>query len=177
MKKIILILLCIATASGFAQPPKINVKPLLDTASKHISKATSTVYTDSKEVIATLYGDSKEVIGKGIIRLDTLLTEGYKQISKGASHTFEVLKTQQLVNSLYYLFYYIVGVILITTFLNNLNKAIKDSNDGIILKTVIFGVLAIFISTWNASNFNVMLTGFINPEYGVYLDILKYIGK
>ena len=172
MKNILVISLGFLILNTTAQ---INVKPVIDSASKHIAKASGVVHEDLKSIVS--YG-----IGKTEQATDTLyklLNKGYAQLSKGAGHTFEVLKTQQLVKSLHHLFYWILSLVLIVVVTKGFKKYYLNDKkeDWEIIRLLILTGSLIVLFIYNASNFMEMWTGFINPEYGVYMEILEYLNK
>jgi hypothetical protein len=161
-------------AITFCNGQKNNVIPtgVTDSLGKHIKEASSTVYQDSKDLLKY----SGNVLEKSIVRLDTILNHGYKQISKGAVHTFQVLKTQQLVKSFHHLFYFISGIFLTIVFFKELMDS-ESSNEGQFIKLLAIGILTSSNLIYNAMHFMEMWTGFMNPEYGVYLEILELVNK
>lgn len=183
MKKFLTIaLLSLISFTINAQPPKIP-QGIIDSAQKHLKAGSTTVYNDTKSFYQT---DVKSVISYGVDKteqaVDTLyklLGKGYNQLSKGASHTFQVLKTQQLVKSIHHLILWILGSILLYTFFNNVKKEVKEPTNsaGNIITIVIIGTIAICLMIYNSIHFMEMWTGFINPEYGVYMEILEYLNK
>lgn len=142
---------------------------MVKNASTDVKGAVSTVYSDSKD-LAKYTGN---VLEKTATRLDTILSKGYVQFAKGAGHTFQVLKTQQLVKSIHHLFYYILGIITMFLFFNNLKKVNFNTGENG-LKTALIAVFALILWTMNVHNFMEMWTGFINPEYGAYIDIIEF---
>lgn len=176
MKKIIgVFLIGLLMFTSNAQIPK----QLTDNVSKHLKDGSATIYKDAK---AFYHTDVKAVVGYGVDKIEQgvdtlyrLLGKGYQIMSKGAEHTFDVVKTQQLVKSLHHLFYWIIALILTIVIFKKL-KAINESSkekDYVIL--IVLLVVDGLLSWYNGEYFMEMWTGFINPEYGVYMEILKYI--
>lgn len=181
MKKIITCLLVFTLFTLNAKDNKAD--SLAKIAVETITKGSQTAYNDAK----TFY---KEDVRKGINytvdkieqSVDTLykiLGKGYNQLSKGAAHTFEVLKTQQLVKSLHHLFYWILGIVIIVILSNKIKAVVKNNkvNDWDFASIIALIILDILLMYMNINNFMEMWTGFINPEYGVYMEILQYLNK
>jgi hypothetical protein len=143
-----------------------NLKPAVNS----VNKATSTVYGDTKELIK--YGGN--VLEKTAVRADTLLM-GALRIGKDVSiHTFNVVKTQQLVKSLHHLFYWLLGILMLFLLLKNLKDALSTQSSVTSILALFYGVMFTTLTFYNSSHFMEMWTGFFNPEYGAYLDILQY---
>lgn len=152
-----------------------------DDVTNAIAKTSSVLATNAKEASTTVYKDTKDlikysgnVLEKTAVRLDTILSKGYLQLAKGAGHSFEVLKTQQLVKSFHHLFFWVLDVILIFTYFSFIKKC-EFSKDSEIAKGIFSGIVLVVLSVYNYSNFMEMWTGFLNPEYGVYLDIIEFL--
>lgn len=154
---------------------QVNTKPILDSASKHIISGSKVAHEDLKSIVSYGVGKTEQAVDT----LYKLLNKGYVQLSKGASHTFEVLKTQQLVKSLHHLFYWVIGIILAFIVAYKYKKySLNNKANSWEITSLIFITLAdIFLFIYNGFNFMEMWTGFINPEYGVYLEILDYLNK
>jgi hypothetical protein len=172
MKKLfaIIALVSFTTTMFYATSPP-QVDSIISKASTHINQAGPVIYKDTKELIKY----SGNVLEKTAVRLDTLLTHGYKSLSKGAAHTFEVVKDQQVVKSIHHLVYWILSIIILYKFVTAL-RSVKDSdNASSIILCFVYGILGTFIIIYSSIHFMEMITGFFNPEYGAYLDILDFM--
>jgi len=163
MKKILTLLAFMLTFTT------INAIP-----SDTIYKDVKTILKDDLKGVVAYTADKGEQGVKYLFnKADTILNTAYSSITKGSIHTYQILKTQQLVKSFHHLFYFLLGIIMTFVLFYRIKAWIKDSNDenGIILfiTTVSYIVLTVF----NTLNFNEMLTGFINPEYGALKEILE----
>lgn len=165
MKKYLLI------AIGFILISCTTVKAVPTVATPDSLSATQ-VYNDVK----SLYKDDlKDVVKYSVNKADTLISKGYRVLSKGAARTYDILVFQQKVKSFHYLFYWILGLILTVVMFKRIQAYIKNPSEssGILLFFTILVSAAFDI--YNSFNFSTMLTGFMNPEYGAIKEILGYI--
>lgn len=131
---------------------------------------------DLKGVVAYTADKGEQGVKYLFTKTDTILNNTYATITKGSIHTYEILKTQQLVKSLHHLFYFLLGIIMTFVLFYRIKVYLKENSTEesgwILLVTAIaYTVLLIY----NTCNFNEMLTGFINPEYGAIKEILELI--
>lgn len=131
-------------------------------------------YTQVYNDVKSLYKDDiKDVIKYSVNKADTLISKGYRVLSKGASHTYDILIYQQRVKSIHHLFYFLIGIVLTIILIYRIKAYIKVSseNNGALLTFTI--IASVFLDVYNAINFNEMLTGFMNPEYGAIKEIIQ----
>lgn len=129
---------------------------------------------DSKPIMNQIYEDVKEAL----VGLSGAL-------KVGSEHVYKVLIKQQIVNSVIFLFLGILSTYLIINFMKNYKSdeqwILKNTNSNDPPPTflgVIRGlqmVLAIILLMIFLFNIDVVMTGFINPEYGALTEIMKWI--
>jgi hypothetical protein len=154
-----IMLLCIWT-SMFAQIIGSDT-----TATKSYARSISEPYLDTTKVTEQqVYNDIKSTLN-GLS----------KSLKVGAEHVYEVLIRQQLITSLSKSIFLIISIIALYLFIKIGSKADWDEPNGKNLSALVgvsisfIGALMCIIELPN------ILTGFINPEYGVIKDISNLI--
>lgn len=147
------------------------------------SVSVGTIYKDANGAIATVYDDVKslykddikDIVKYSVNKADTVLTNGLRILGRGASHTYDILKYQQLVKSFHHLFYWLIGVGLTILVFKKVKEYLKEPKEstGVYLLTVV--IVSVCMDVYNALYFNEMLTGFLNPEYGALKEIIDTI--
>lgn len=136
--------------------------------------AIDTVYHDGKAVVQTVYSDIKD--GTSTIMpsvKDAVISIG-KSIGVAAEHVYNVLVKKYVVMGVKELMIFIGGLILlIASSVICLRKTSKDGpiTYSIIAPTAMFLIGLIMMLNVNYDN---MLMGLINPEYGAIDYILEY---
>ena len=123
---------------------------------------------DTSSTFKTMYSDFKQ----GIVALASSL-------KVGAEHVYGVLVRQQIVYGIVYLIIFLMGVLLINNWIRKY-KSDEEWSDGdeptglgvirIFQVIVAFALLLIGIV-----NIDVIMTGFINPEYGAIKDVIEMV--
>lgn len=133
---------------------------------------------DLKGVVAYTADKGEQGVKYLFNKADTVLNTAYSTITKGSIHTYQILKTQQLVKSFHHLFYFLLGIAMTFVLFYRVKVYLKENSteaSGFVL--VITCILYVVLTIFNAFNFNEMLTGFINPEYGAIKEILELFKK
>lgn len=173
MKKLLTIVLlstmCLSL-SATTDSLTLNKDPIPDTSQITLSK----VYSDVKDGLKGL-GDALKV---------------------GSEHVYSVLVKQQYVNAMVFSLLFLFGLIGLFYFYScfksenrfeyeqkynrqtDLYENIVDKtrwNDSHTFKTVITGFCTVGLLLPALFNIDIILTGFINPEYGALKDIMNFI--
>lgn len=163
MKKIITLLVLMLTVN-FANAISGDTiyKDIKSVCKNDLSSAVAYTADKGEEGVKYLFG-----------KADTVLNTAYSAITKGSIHTYQILKTQQIVKSFHHLFYFILGIVMTFILYSRVKIYISGNTEesGIILFLTI--VVYVALALFNTYNFNEMLTGFINPEYGAMTEILQ----
>jgi hypothetical protein len=101
-----------------------------------------------------------------------------KELKQPVEHVYTILVRQQIVKSITYLFLFIVTIVLSYISIKSITHPKATWEDdlnvyslgGIILAIISLIILIVFLC-----NFNKMVTGFVNPEYGALQDIIGFI--
>jgi len=168
MKKSILILVAIFTIT-------IAKSASLDSTIKSAA--------DTSLTFKTVYSDIKSGI--------SALAAGLKV---GAEHVYEVLVKQQVANSITYLLMVIILFILVGIGYrlskksyqahmalkgaeSHYNWSMDSSSNGVasVVIAIITALLFIGAVVMFCTNFNLIVTGFVNPEYGAIKEILSFV--
>jgi hypothetical protein len=162
MKKILILTFGILLSSLSINAKQQDIPPDSLTA--------ATVYNDIK----SLYKDDlKDVVKYSVNKADTLLTKGYRVLSKGAAHTYDILRYQQFVKSLHHLFYWLAGLSLTILLIYRIKLYVNNKDEFSLTYIIILFIISVSLDVYNASTMNEMLTGFINPEYGAIKEIIE----
>ena len=133
------------------------------------SDTTKVVPDTAKVTLAQVYGDAKEALS------------GLGQALKvGSEHVYGILVKQQIVNSITWL---VMLILFIITTLLSIKLLIyshtidEDWGDSIgtmsIIGIIVSGILLIIC----ICQIDVIVTGFVNPQYGALKDIMDFINK
>lgn len=165
MKKILTLLSIILTLNT------VNAIP-----SDTIYKDVKSLYKeDLKGVIAFTADKGEQGVKYLFGKADTIVAKAYSAVSKGSIHTYQILKTQQLVKSLHHLFYFIIGILFTFVMYDRIKLYINDNSDTNLGILIFTSLLYLSLVVFNTCNFNEMLTGFMNPEYGAILEVIQFI--
>lgn len=190
MKNFILLLCFIFSISTLnaAESESIvdKTKSTISNAKDSISSTLSEI--DTSSMSKQFYNDVKSAV--------SALAAGLKT---GVEHVVFVLIKQQVVYSVVNILLYVILTIIIIvgvnftrkTYNNHLTKCgwdgkssaysidVEDSSLGIlsVLLSVILMVITICSVIFICDSFTDTVTGFVNPEYGAYKEILEYIKK
>ncbi len=161
MKKLILLTITALTINVVSASTLTELKNTADSTLKSI---------DTSSVTNKIYNDVKS----GIVGL----ASGLKV---GAEHVYMVLVKQQVVNSIIYCVFFLLGLILIANFINRYKsdeKWVTASREDPSFLGVIRGAQVIVGSVLfivGLFNIDIMITGVVNPEYGAIKEILTFI--
>lgn len=128
-----------------------------------------TVYNDGKEAVATLYGDGKDVIKELYPDIKNALKSIGSAIGVAAEHVYTVLVKRYVVEGVTQLLIFIGSIVLLIFGIRGVNRFMK--NESIITWKITFPIIFSMIGfiMLLCVNYNDMLMGLINPEYGVSL--------
>lgn len=126
---------------------------------------------ENQEQFETVYNDIKDVV-KGLA----------ESLQVGAEHVYEVLVRQQVVISISWtlLFAFIIILIIIWKntmlkhFLRKIEESKYDKADywvGIVVSTIVL----ILLLLPPLFHIDVIITGFVNPEYGAIKEIMELV--
>jgi hypothetical protein len=168
MKKILLFVAIMSMTLTFAQSK--NVNKLLDNSEQGIS----TVYKDGTAVVKTVYKDVKSLSPKIESALKSLATE----LKTTTNALWDILVRQQLVWSIVILLGLIGTILSWIHFWYRFEIACKNNWGGrnyvhYELVCLMCAGMSIVGSVLVIIHFNDMLTGFINPEFGVLKTIVE----
>lgn len=101
----------------------------------------------------------------------------------GAEHVYEVLVRQQVVISVSYLIGILIGSVFCYFILSYSFKNMyetnrhghKEFNEGTLPFFLVGGFLCIGLLLFTIAHIGVIVTGFVNPEYGAIMEIKSFI--
>lgn len=175
IKRILVLgLMTLFTLTSFSE-----TKPIVKKDTDSLTK--TQIYNDFKSVYNE---DFKTIIENGVDlgkwtvgRVDTIVSHGVRVINNAAVHTYNILKTQQLVKSIHHTFYWLVSLVLLVVISIRLKNYLKDPQEtqGTIL--VVLAIMDVLLFAYNGANFMEMWTGYLNPEYGAIKEIIEFTNK
>lgn len=149
-------------------------KEAVSTLHQDVKDITSTVHEDVKSITTTLYGDGKDAITTLYPDIRSALVAIGKAIGVAAEHVYNVLVKKFVVDGIVQLLPFLLGIILIIISWVKFGRYFKYYHRPewhilypITLLTI--GVIILF-----HVNYNVMIMGLVNPEYGALNYILEY---
>lgn len=117
----------------------------------------------TKVTMVTIYNDAKEAM-KGL----------GAALKVGSEHVYEILVKQQLVNSIVYTIILLLGLFMFIYAYNKYKAENWKEGPGF---SAIPGILGIILFLGGLSSIDVIITGFVNPEYGALKEIMELIKK
>ena len=123
---------------------------------------------DTSSTFKTMYSDFKQ----GIVALASSL-------KVGAEHVYGVLVRQQIVYGIVYLIIFLMGVLLINNWIRKYKSDEKwsdgDEPTGLGVIRIFQVIVAFALLLIGIVNIDVIMTGFINPEYGAIKDVIEMV--
>lgn len=168
MKKIFfIIIMCLATITGYAN----NFTSIIANDSK---SAMSTLYNDGKEVVSTVYNDGKSVISDLYPDVKSAIVSIAQGIGVAAEHVYTVLVKKYIVIGVKEALILLIGIFFFIFGFVSIYKYIKN-NQYITWKVIPMIILCFlgFLVAYNV-NYDDLLMGLINPEFGAINYILEY---
>lgn len=177
MKKIVLLLaLMIGFIGVYSQSVNINKEGVsVDLGINKDSILTTQV--DSGYVTNT---NIEKLIDKYGGKVSAAMVAIAKELKQPVEHIYAVLVRQQIVKSIADLFLFLVTIVLsyisIKAMINPKANWDWNNNDGNIYSVggFILAIISMIILIVSLCNFNEMVTGFINPEFGAMQDIVGF---
>lgn len=165
-------LLCIAIL-GMAMFT-FATKPAQETTGSTFKDAVATVHQDVKDITTTLYGDGKDAVSSLYPDVKQAIIAIGSAIGCAAEHVYIVLVKKFVVDGIVQLLPFILGLILIIIAWVKTGKYFKTHeriNWHILypLCLLIAGIISLA-----CVDYNTMVMGLVNPEYGALNYILEY---
>jgi hypothetical protein len=182
MKKIISLLIAMLLVTGSYAAKKTDavstahqdVEEAIAVAHEDVVGTLTTVYQDGKDVISTIYGDSKELAGNLYPEVKSAVIAIAKAIGVAAEHVYTVLVKKFVVDAIVQLLPFLLGLLLIGIAWFKMSGYFKahEKIEWHILypcTLLVAGIVAL-----SCVDYNVMVIGLVNPEYGALNYILEY---
>ena len=133
-------------------------------------KSVDSVYHDVKGAVSTLYSDGKEVIGTLYPEVKSAIMSIAKAIGVAAEHVYTVLVKNYVVIGIKWLILFLIGTGLVVFggVILYKSKSPITYRSAILLLMIVFGTIVLFKIDYDS-----MLMGLINPEYGAINYILE----
>jgi len=154
----------------------VNLNASNDTLTKtQIYNDFKSLYKDDVKGSATYVVEKGEnVVRYAADKADSLLTKTFRNAGHAAGYTFDVLKKQQLVKSIHHLFYWVISIICSIVLYFKIKAYVLSPNERSLTFILIFSIVDILLFLYNGLNFNEMLTGFFNADFGAMKDLILY---
>ena len=169
MKKLFFILLVLIATSVSAENKLLNN---IRTDSKEL---VSTIYNDSKAVVTTVYEDSKDAISELYPDVKSAIVSIAQGIGVASEHVYKVLVKKYIVLGVKELLIFASFIIILLFGVVATYKYIK--NNSVITWKLIFPIVMTCVGFigLQSINYDDMLMGLINPEFGALNYILEYV--
>jgi hypothetical protein len=181
MKKLFFILIAVLgiAMSSFAASTKDSktleaTKSAVTTFHDDVKDIVSTLHEDTKSITSTLYGDGKDAVTALYPDVKSAVVAIGKAIGVAAEHVYTVLVKKFVVDGIVQLLPFLLGLLLIGFGWYKLSKYLQthEAIEWRILYPVflvIYGIIALC-----NVDYNTMVMGLVNPEYGALNYILEY---
>lgn len=132
------------------------------------------VYEDGVTAISTVYNDGKTAVSELAPEIKTAIIAIAQSLGVAAEHVYTVLVKKFVVDGVVQLIPFLLGLALLILGWIKLEKFLRGN------KTVTWHIfypivlLAVGITSLTSVDYQTMLLGLINPEYGVINYILEY---
>lgn len=146
---------------GAVQSLYSDGKNLVDTVYQDTKAGVKTIYSDLKSGTETIFPSVKEAIGSIA-----------KSIGVAAEHVYGILVKKYIVIAVKELLFFIASILLLIIGWVGYNKRSKEKITYSIIPSVMCFCIGIIM--FMCINFDNMLMGLINPEYGALNYILDY---
>lgn len=151
--------------------------PQLSAASKQPVKEQVTfsqVYEDGVTAISTVYNDGKTAVSELAPEIKTAIISIAQSLGVAVEHVYTVLVKKFVVDGVTQLIPFLIGLILLVLGWIKLDRYIKQTPaiNWHILYPILLSIVGIVCLV--TVNYQTMLLGLINPEYGVINYILEY---
>lgn len=165
---------------GFAKPTN-EAKETLNSAKEAISSIrqdvkdiVSVTHDDLKSITSTLYGDGKDAITSLYPDIRSAVIAIGQAIGVAAEHVYTVLVKKFVVDGIVQLLPFLLGLLLIGIAWFKMSSYFKthEKIEWHILYPCI--LLVTGIVALSCVDYNVMVMGLVNPEYGALNYILEY---
>lgn len=153
---------------------KGEVANAMATVYEDVTGTTSTLYNDAKEGVKTVYNDSKHLIKDAYPEVKAAVVSIAQSIGCAAEHVYTVLVKKYVVDGIVELIWMLLsGALFIYGFIN-VNNCIKNSEylNLKLLFPVTYTITGIVLLL--NVDYQTMLMGLINPEWGAINYILEY---
>ena len=168
MKKIFYMLLALFVLT----PPLLAAPTKTETPTEKVTF--SQVYEDGVTAISTVYNDGKTAVSELAPEIKTAIIAIAQSLGVAVEHVYTVLVKKFVVDGVTQLIPFLIGLILLVLGWIKLDRYIKQTpaiNWHILYPVLLLIVGIVCLVT---VNYQTMLLGLINPEYGVINYILEY---
>jgi len=175
MKKISLFIVTTLILAGFTNfayaGEKVKTSP---TAGQIIFSAMDTIHSDVKGAVSTVYNDGKELLGDVYPDVRSAIIQIGKAIGVAAEHVYTVLVKKYVVEGIKYLIILAGGIILLIIGGVSISKHIKAGKRLTYVLIMPSLCLVVGLIMVTKVDYDAMLMGLVNPEWGAINYILEY---
>lgn len=133
--------------------------------------AVTTIYNDGKEVVSTVYNDTKDVLKDVYPNIRSTIASIGRAIGVAAEHVYTVLVKKYIVIGIKELLKAIVAFALLLFGYIKWNKVTKEEMKYTCILPI--AMMLVGLITLAKVNYDDMLMGLINPEYGAINYIME----
>lgn len=180
MKRLFLFILVLGMGmTGFAAPQQKQntlqtAKETVSTFHDDVKGAITTMHDDVATITSTLYGDGKDVVTALYPDVKSAVVAIGKAIGVAAEHVYTVLVKKFVVDGIVQLLPFLLGLLLIGLGWYKLSKYLQ-SHEAIEWR-ILYPTILLFLGmvALSSVDYNTMVMGLVNPEYGALNYILEY---
>ena len=168
MRKIFYMLLALSMLT----PPLLAAPTKTNTPTEKVTF--SQVYEDGVTAISTVYNDGKTAVSELAPEIKTAIIAIAQSLGVAVEHVYTVLVKKFVVDGVVQLIPFLIGLTLLILGWIKLEKFLRGNKA--ITWHIFYPItlVAVGIITLTSVNYQTMLLGLINPEYGVINYILEY---
>ena len=168
MKKIYYLLLALFVLT----PPLLAAPQKTEAPTEKVTF--SQVYEDGVTAISTVYNDGKTAVSELAPEIKTAIIAIAQSLGVAVEHVYTVLVKKFVVDGVVQLIPFLIGLTLLILGWIKLEKFLRGNKAITWHIFYPIALLAVGIISLTSVNYQTMLLGLINPEYGVINYILEY---
>ena len=169
-----IVMMCFAKSVKEGKQITTKTKEVTELVHQDVKDVISVAHDDIKSITTTLYGDGKEAVMSLYPDVKSAVIAIGEAIGVAAEHVYTVLVKKFIVDAIVQLLPFLLGVILIIISWIKFGRYFKYYHrpEWHILYPISLLTIGVII-LFNV-NYNVMIMGLVNPEYGALNYILEY---
>lgn len=141
-------------------------------------------YSQVNDSIPSKISETERIVDKYSDKIYTVVQELAKSLSVPAEYVYKVLVKQSVVESITWLVLFIISIILMIPFIkmssiiydwDNMTDKYNNDKSGSLIPSLLSLIIGIIIFILALFNINIIIQGFVNPEYKAIETIINAI--